>query len=45
MMRNRKSKKDWEKLLAEYGETYTVTYAPMQGTRPHPSEGSFEDTQ
>lgn len=41
-MKNRKSKRDWEKLLSDYGETYTKTYTPMDGTLPHPSEGGFE---
>jgi hypothetical protein len=41
-MKNRNNKKDWERLLSEYGEKYSVTYAPMTGTLPHPSEGGFE---
>jgi len=42
-MKNRSNKKDWSKLLADYGEKYSITYAPMYGTLPHPSEGAFED--
>jgi hypothetical protein len=44
-MKNRKSKRDWEKLLADYGEKYSVTYAPMYGTLPHPSEGAFTEDE
>lgn len=45
MMKQRKNKRDWERLLSDYGETYTLTYAPMYGTLPHPSEGAFKEDE
>ena len=40
-MKKRSTRNDWINLLAEYGEKHTVTYAPMRGTLPHPSEAGF----
>ena len=44
-MIKRNNKQQWERLLADYGETHSVTYAPMYGTRPHPSEGACEEKE